>query len=99
LETPSGVATRKACTPCGTVGAIVTSAVTSNFFALSSIGASVRTTPLAITGFSTGTSFTDVMLVVKPGSLKMNRVAPPMFVPSTVTVTRVPRCPPVRLAF
>ena len=63
------------------------------------MGASVRTTPLAITGFSIGSSFTAVMLVENPGSLKMNRVAPPMFVPSTVTVTRVPRWAPVGLTF
>ncbi len=39
------------------------------------------------------------MLVENPGSLKMNRVAPPMFVPSIVIVTRVPRCAPVGLTF
>ena len=45
FDTPSGVWTRNACTACGTFGAIVTSAVTSYFFAPSSMGASVRTTP------------------------------------------------------
>ena len=75
----------------------MTVAVTTNFFALSSIGASVRTTPLAIGGASTGSSLTAVMADDNPGSLKMRRVAPPMFVPVISTVTVVPRSPPVGL--
>src|SRR5438309_689736 len=99
FETPSGVSRRNASTPCGTSGRIVTTAVISYFFALSSIGASVRTTPFGISGFSIGISLIAVMSLESPGSLKIMRVAPAMLVPSIATVTRVPRSAPEGFTF
>jgi hypothetical protein len=71
--------------------------VSAYFFALSSMGASVRTTPFVITGFSIGSSLIAVTLADSPGSLKIRRVAPAMLDPWISIVTRVPRCAPVGL--
>ena len=78
---------------------MVTTAVSANLRALSSIGASVRTTPFGTTIFSTGISSTAVMRAENPGSLKIRRVASPMLVPWMVRVTCVPRCAPVGASF